>query len=70
MKLNQHLKNWKQIVSYRFPDLSLPQVSGLATWSFGMVMTQILQSDKSLQFNCQSESRKRKYSTPEIKGMV
>ena len=40
MKLNQHLKNWKQIVSYRFPDLSLPQVSGLATWSFGMVMTQ------------------------------
>lgn len=39
MKLNQHLKNWKQIVSYRFPDLSLPQVSGLATWSFGMVMT-------------------------------
>ena len=40
MKLNQHLKNWKQIVSYRFPHLSLPQVSGLATWSFGMVMTQ------------------------------
>ena len=40
MKLNHHLKNWKQIVSYRFPDLSLPQVSGLATWSFGMVMTQ------------------------------
>lgn len=40
MKLNQHLKDWKQIVSYRFPQLSLPQVSGLATWSFGMVMTQ------------------------------
>ena len=40
MKSNQHLKNWKQIVSYRFPELSLPQVSGLATWSFGMVMTQ------------------------------
>ncbi len=40
MKSNQHLKNWKQIVSYRFPHLSLPQVSGLATWSFGMVMTQ------------------------------
>jgi len=39
MKLNQHLKEWKQIVSYRFPHLSLPQVSGLATWSFGMVMT-------------------------------
>lgn len=40
MKLNQHLKGWKQIISYRFPGLTLPQVSGLATWSFGMVMTQ------------------------------
>lgn len=40
MKGNQHLKDWKQIVSQRFPHLSLPQVSGLATWSFGMVMTQ------------------------------
>ncbi|MDJ0633464.1 MAG: transposase [Xenococcaceae cyanobacterium MO_188.B29] len=40
MKLNQHLKGWKQIVSQRFPQLSLPQVSGLAAWSFGMVMTQ------------------------------
>jgi hypothetical protein len=39
MKLNQHLKDWKQIVSCRFPDLSLPQVNGLATWSFGIVMT-------------------------------
>lgn len=40
MKINQHLKDWKQIVSCRFPNLSLPQVNGLATWSFGMVMTQ------------------------------
>ncbi len=40
MKLNQHLKDWKQIVSCKFPDLSLPQVNGLATWSLGMVMTQ------------------------------
>ena len=40
MKSNQHLKDWKQIVSQRFPNLSLPQISGLATWSFGMVMTQ------------------------------
>ena len=39
MKLNRHLKDWKQIVSSRFPDLSLPQINGLATWSFGMVMT-------------------------------
>ena len=55
MKINQHLKDWKQIVSCRFPELSLPQVNGLATWrtshvseetsetvslTFGMVMTQ------------------------------
>lgn len=40
MKINQHLKDWKQIISSRFSDLSLPQVNGLATWSFGMVMTQ------------------------------
>ncbi len=39
MKLNQHLKDWKQIVSSKFSPLSLPQVNGLATWSFGMVMT-------------------------------
>lgn len=39
MKLNQHLKDWKKIVSSRFADLSLPQINGLATWSFGMVMT-------------------------------
>ena len=40
MKINQHLFDWKQIVSCKFPNLSLPQVNGLATWSFGMVMTQ------------------------------
>ncbi len=39
MKLNQHLKAWKQIVSSKFADLSLPQINGLATWSFGIVMT-------------------------------
>lgn len=37
---NEHLKQWMRIVSYHMPHLSLPQVSGLATWSFGMVMTQ------------------------------
>ncbi|MGK7953106.1 MAG: hypothetical protein AB4368_31050 [Xenococcaceae cyanobacterium] len=36
MKLNQHLKDWKQTLSQRFSHLSLPQVSGLATWSFGV----------------------------------
>ncbi len=39
MTLNRHLLEWKKVVSYRFPDLSLPQVNGLATRSFGMVMT-------------------------------
>jgi hypothetical protein len=28
-----------RIVSQNLPHLSLPEVSGLATWSFGMVMT-------------------------------
>ncbi len=36
---NQYLKDWSRIVSYRFPNLSLPEVVGLATWSFGMVIT-------------------------------
>lgn len=40
MVKNEHLKQWMRIVSYHMPHLSLPQVSGLATWSFGMVMTQ------------------------------
>ncbi len=39
MKLNRHLRDWKQIISQRFPNLSLPQINGLATWSFGMVIT-------------------------------
>ena len=36
---NKYLKDWSRIVSYRFPNLSLPEVTGLATWSFGMVIT-------------------------------
>ncbi len=36
---NNYLKDWSRIVSYRFPNLSLPEVTGLATWSFGMVIT-------------------------------
>ena len=39
MLRNEHLKEWARIVSYHLPHLSLPQVGGLATWSFGMVMT-------------------------------
>ena len=37
--MNQYLKDWQQIISSRFNRLSLPQIKGLATWSFGMVMT-------------------------------
>lgn len=39
MLRNKRLKDWSKIVSSHFPHLSLPEVIGLATWSFGMVMT-------------------------------
>ena len=39
MLKNRYLKEWAKIVSYHFPHLSLPEVAGLATWSFGMVIT-------------------------------
>ena len=39
MLQNKYLKDWSNIVSSHFPHLSLPQVTGLATWSFGMVFT-------------------------------
>ncbi|BAZ42362.1 hypothetical protein NIES4101_83310 [Calothrix sp. NIES-4101] len=39
MLRNKQLKEWSCIVSKHMNHLSLPQVSGLATWSFGMVMT-------------------------------
>lgn len=36
---NKYLKDWSRIVSYHFPNLSIPEAIGLATWSFGMVIT-------------------------------
>lgn len=39
MLSNKHLRDWSCIVSQQMNHLSLPQVAGLATWSFGMVMT-------------------------------
>ena len=39
MLQNKYLKDWSKIVSNHFPHLSLPEVTGLATWSFGMVIT-------------------------------
>jgi hypothetical protein len=37
---NKYLKDWSNIVSSHFSNLSLPQVTGLATWSFGIALTQ------------------------------
>lgn len=34
------LKQWNRIVSAHFPHLSIPQVTGLSVWSFGMALTQ------------------------------
>ncbi len=39
MLKNQYLKDWSNIVSANFPHLSLPEIAGLASWSFGIVMT-------------------------------
>lgn len=39
MLKNKYLKEWSCIVSERMPHLSMSQAIGLATWSFGMVMT-------------------------------
>lgn len=36
---NKYLKDWSNIVSSHFSNLSLPQVTGLATWSFGIALT-------------------------------
>lgn len=38
--MQARLKEWMRIVSRHFPTLSLPQVKGLATWSFGIAVTQ------------------------------
>lgn len=39
MLKNKLLLDWSCIVSKQMPHLSLPQAIGLATWSFGAVMT-------------------------------
>jgi hypothetical protein len=50
MLKNEHLKQWARIVSYHLPHLSLPEVTGLATWSFGMVMTRSSSVTKISEF--------------------
>lgn len=39
MQMHIQLKEWMRIVSAHFPSLTLPQVRGLAWWSFGMVLS-------------------------------
>ena len=39
MLQNKYLKDWSKIVSKQFSHLSLPEVAGLASWSFGIVIT-------------------------------
>ncbi len=36
---NKYLKDWSKVVSNHFRSLSLPEVAGLVSWSFGMVIT-------------------------------
>lgn len=37
--MHVHLKEWMRVVSAQFPSLTIPQVRGLAWWSFGMVLS-------------------------------
>lgn len=50
MLKNEYLKQWTRIVSEKMPHLSIPQVVGLATWSFGIVMTKSSSLSKVAQF--------------------
>lgn len=50
MLKNEYLKQWTRIVSQKMPNLSIPQAVGLATWSFGMVMTKSSTLSKVAQF--------------------
>jgi Transposase DDE domain len=38
MLRDPHLKEWNRIVSAHFPHLSIPQVTGLSLWSFGIAV--------------------------------
>ncbi len=52
MSHNKYLKDWSRIVSSHFPHLSLPEVAGLATWSFGMVITGSSSITPSVRIYC------------------
>ncbi len=58
MLRNEYLKQWTRIVSKKMPQLSIPQVVGLATWSFGMVMTKSSSLTKVSQFIARANGEK------------
>ncbi|WP_175586564.1 hypothetical protein [Nostoc sp. UIC 10630] len=58
MLKNEYLKQWTRIVSEKMLNLSIPQVVGLATWSFGMVMTKSSSLSKVSKFIAKLNSEK------------
>lgn len=58
MLKNEYLKQWTKIVSQKMPNLTLPQVIGLATWSFGIVMTKSTSLSKVSKFIAQVNCEK------------
>jgi hypothetical protein len=56
MLKNRHLKEWSKLVSARMPNLSIPQVLGLATWSFGIAMTRSTSLTQIAEFIGQIEA--------------
>ncbi|MBD2494633.1 hypothetical protein [Nostoc sp. FACHB-280] len=58
MLKNEYLKQWTNIVSQKIPHLRLPEVVGLATWSFGIVMTKSSSLSKVSKFIAQVNGEK------------
>jgi Transposase DDE domain len=58
MLKNQYLKQWSLVVSPKMPHLSLPQAIGLATWSFGVAITQSSSLTRISEFIAQVNGEK------------
>jgi hypothetical protein len=58
MLKNQYLKQWSLVVSEKMPHLSLPQAIGLATWSFGVAITQSSSLSRISEFIAQVNGEK------------
>ncbi len=58
MLRNEYLKQWSRIVSQRMPQLGIPEATGLATWSFGIVMTKSSSLEKVSEFIAQLNGEK------------